>query len=151
LISEEPDLMRTLGITTADEELVDIASQLLLERFSEGRHHVAAALRLPDGSVVTGVHIGSRRIDICAEQIALGVVLSTGRPVPIACASVIMMHVDDIPIVTSPCGVCRELLNYYNPDLTVLVDDAGKIVKTSMSELLPAPWLLPAETKHRMI
>jgi cytidine deaminase len=97
--------MRTLDITTAHEELIDIVSKLLLERFSEWRHHVVAALRLPDGSVVSGVHIGSRRIDICAEQIALGVILSTGRPVPIACASVMMMHVDEVPMVTSPCGV----------------------------------------------
>jgi cytidine deaminase len=137
--------MKLARIDSLDTELVTIASELLLARFHRGRHHVAAALRVSSGATITGLHIGSRRVNVCAEQIALGTALSQGAGMPVACASVIMMTDADHPAVTSPCGVCRELLNFYNPDMTTLIALPDGPAKTWMSQLLPAPWVLPHE------
>jgi cytidine deaminase len=137
--------MRRLAIESADLELVRVASELLLERFAVLRHHVAAALRTESGEIVTGLHVGSRRINVCAEQIALGTALAAGHTGFVACASVIAVEPGDEPVVTSPCGVCREVLSFYAPQMTVLVDDAGTVAKTYVADLLPAPWLFPAE------
>lgn len=134
-----------LVIDGGDEELVAIASVLLIERFAPGRHHVAAAVRTDRGAIVTGLHVGSRRVNVCAEQIALGSALAAGQGVPVACASVIMMTAADEPAVTSPCGVCREVLTYYNPDMTALIVERGAVRKATVGDLLPAPWLLPHE------
>lgn len=138
-------LPRSLPLDRGDLELIDVARDLLRDRFAMGRHHVAAALRTSDGAIVTGLHIGSRRIQVCAEQIALGAALTAGHGEIVAGVAVIAMEEGDDPVVTSPCGVCREVLAYYAPEMTVLVDEAGTVIKTLAADLLPAPWLLPAE------
>lgn len=138
-------LPRRLPLDQGDLELIEVARDLLLDRFALGRHQVAAALRVADGTIVTGLHVGSRRINLCAEQIALGTALTRGHGDIVAGVAVIAMEEGDDPVVTSPCGVCREVLAYYAPEMTVLVDDAGTVVKTFAADLLPAPWLLPTE------
>jgi cytidine deaminase len=140
--------LRRLPIEPGDLELVEVASALLRERMSPLRHHVAAAIRTSSGEIVTGLHVGSRRVNVCAEQVALGAALAAGHSRFVACAAVIAMAEGDEPVVTSPCGVCREVLGFYEPDMTVLVDDGGEVVKTYVADLLPAPWLLPGEGTH---
>ena len=139
--------MRLLDLGPVDEQLRERAAALLDRRFTPLRHHVAAALLTDAGHVVTGVHLGSRRVNVCAEQIALGTALSAGLGMPVACVSVIRMAADEPATVTSPCGVCRELLGYYNPDMTTLIALPTGIAKTVMADLLPAPWMLPAELR----
>lgn len=128
-----------------DEELVAQATRLLESKFALGRHHVAAAGRTADGQVVVGLHIGSRRVNVCAEQVALGAALTAGLGPFVACASVIKMTADEAATVTSPCGVCREVLTYYNSAMTTLVRDGQGVHKTRISDLLPVGWVLPHE------
>ena len=40
-----------------DEELIQIARDLIAERYREDHHHIAAALRTKSGKVFTGVHV----------------------------------------------------------------------------------------------
>jgi cytidine deaminase len=138
--------MRKLPIDLGDVELMEAATALLTARYHSGRHHVAAALRTGSGEIVTGLHVGSRRINICAEQIALGAALASGHTTFSAGIAVIMMDAGDLPRITSPCGVCREVLSFYAPDMSVIVDAGGEALKTYISDLLPAPWLLPSES-----
>jgi len=137
--------MLDLPIEASDEELVRAASDVLRRNFEVGRHHVGAAIRTRDGRVYTGVHVGSRRINICAEEVTIGTALSAGERDFAAVASVIMMLPEDEPAVTSPCGVCREVLSFYGPDMTVIYVDHGVLRKTRMADLLPGQWLLPGE------
>jgi cytidine deaminase len=137
--------MLDLPITPDDEALVAAAADVLRRNFEVGKHHVGAALRTRDGTVYTGVHVGSRRINICAEEITIGTALSAGERDFVAVASVIMMLPDDEPAVTSPCGVCREVLSFYGPDMHVVYLDHGVVRKTRMADLLPGQWLLPGE------
>lgn len=141
-------VVQTEPADSEDAELVEAAAEALRKGFVPGRHHVAAALRLADGSVVTGLHLGSRRVNICAEQVALGIVISQGLADPVACASVIQMTGDAQPEPTSPCGVCREVLGFFAPSMTVVLPHAGQLVRARFGDLLPAPWLLPGETAH---
>ena len=138
--------MLDLPLDAADQELIDAASGILRRNFAVGRHHVGAALRTRDGKVYTGVHVGSRRINICAEEITIGTALSAGEGHFVAVASVMMMLPDDEPEVTSPCGVCREVLSFYAPDMSVVYLDHGVVRKTRMADLLPGQWLIPGET-----
>jgi cytidine deaminase len=84
-------------------------------------------------------------VNVCAEQIALGTALSAGHTTFVAGAAVIMPDDGGAPVVTSPCGVCRELLGTWAPEMTVLVDERGTVIKTYVEDLLPAPWLWPIE------
>jgi cytidine deaminase len=135
----------TEPVDTTDISLVEEAAAALRRGFTAGRHHVAAALRLADDSVVTGLHLGSRRVNICAEQVALGIVVSQELADPVACASVIQMTADAEPEPTSPCGVCREVLGFFAPAMTVVLPHRGELVRARFGDLLPAPWLLPGE------
>ncbi len=137
--------MRHLPLDRSDSELVEAAIAVLRANFEVGRHHVGAALRTANGKLYTGVHVGSRRINVCAEEIVLGTALSAGERELTAIASVIMMRAEDEPEVVSPCGVCREVLGYYAPDMTVLVLEDGEVRKTIVSDLLPGPYRNPGE------
>jgi cytidine deaminase len=138
--------MLDLPITAEDEALISAATDVLRRNFEVGRHHVGAALRTRDGRVYTGVHVGSRRINVCAEEIAIGTALSAGERDFAAVASVIQMTPGETPELTSPCGVCREVLSFYGPDMTVVYLDHGVPRKTRMADLLPGQWLFPGET-----
>ena len=83
--------MEYLPLDDRDRELIDAASDVLRRNFEVGRHHVGAAIRTRGGKVFTGVHVGSRRINICAEEVTLGTALSEGERDFAAVASVIMM------------------------------------------------------------
>jgi len=139
--------MHRLAVADSDIELLEAATALLTARFRSGRHHVAAALRAASGEIFTGVHVGSRRINVCAEQVALGAALTAGHTTFTAGIAVIMINAEDVPRITSPCGVCREVLSFYAPGMTVIVDAAGEALKTYIRDLLPAPWLLPNESE----
>jgi cytidine deaminase len=134
-----------LPLTLADRELFVAASRLIDERFALLRHHVAAAVRGASGAIYTGLHVGSRRVNICAEPVAISAAIAAGEETIVAGLAVIKMESEDVPCLTSPCGVCRELLTFYNPEMTVVVDAGGQAMKTRAADLLPAPWLLPAE------
>jgi cytidine deaminase len=138
--------MQVLPLAQTDTELFDAAAMLIEERFAFQRHHVAAAIRGGSGTIYTGLHMGSRRVNVCAEAVAASTAIAAGETELVAGLAVIKMEAGDVPRITSPCGVCRELLIYYNPSMTVVVDHDGQAVKTIVSDLLPAPWLLPAET-----
>ncbi len=78
--------------------------------------HVGAALLTADGTVYDGCNVESAAYSaaICAERTALVKAVSEGA-----------RDFHAIAVVTrsggSPCGVCRQLLYEFSPDLRVLV------------------------------
>lgn len=95
---------------------------------------VGAALLARDGSVHVGVNVESSSFGgtICAERSALVAALSLG-----------VRGFEAIAIATNgehpvmPCGLCRQLLHDYAPEL-VIVARAGPISMTrTIRELLP--------------
>ena len=98
------------------------------------QYPVGAALLASDGTVFTGCNIESAAYSptICAERTALVKAVSEGH-----------RSFDVIAVVTrnggSPCGVCRQLMYEFAPEMTVVIADLdGKIHHTlSLSDLLP--------------
>lgn len=95
---------------------------------------VGAALRSTNGQIHTGCNVenASYPASICAERTALVKAVSEG------CRSF------DILVVATrdggtPCGVCRQMLYEFSPDLRIILTDlAGTItLETSLKELLP--------------
>ena len=126
-----------------DVELLRAAELLLAACWVNGRHEVATALRLRDGSVHQGVHLeGScRRSSICAEGIALGAARSARPDGPLDVVSVVSVQVKPAGQfrVIAPCGVCRELISDYAPSARVWLTepDAGLVVARAALDLLP--------------
>lgn len=125
-------------------ELFEEARDLLERRHDPSIHQVAAVARTADGNVYRGLHIGSRRINVCAESSAIANARMAGDSEIVAMVAVCKDD-DGRVVVTNPCGVCRELMGTYLPDATVLVDLHGDVRAVPSAALLPNPWLFPRE------
>ena len=102
---------------------------------------VGAALLAKDGRVFTGCNIESATFSPtqCAERTALGKAVSEGVREFAAIAVVgARDNAPDDALPTAPCGVCRQMLYEFAPDLVVLVGRGdGQYFKTTLKELLP--------------
>ena len=95
---------------------------------------VGAALITPDGQIFTGCNIENATYPagICAERTALVKAVSEG-----------VHHFSAIAVVTkaggSPCGICRQMLYEFAPDLRVVIADINGTIHhdRSLRELLP--------------
>ena len=96
---------------------------------------VGAALLCDDGSVYTGCNVenASYPCGICAERIAAAKAVSEGRKRFTACAVT-----GSSAEKCTPCGICRQFLYEFAPDMTVLCGNKdGEYDEAKLSELLP--------------
>lgn len=136
--------MTSEPLTAADVDLFEQARALLERAHHPELHQVAVALRGTSGRVYLGLHLGSRRINICAESSAIANAVMAGEDGVAAIVAVCRDH-DGRTVVTNPCGVCRELLGQYGPHARVLLDIHGQVRTRPTSELMPNPWMFPHE------
>ncbi|MGM7778516.1 hypothetical protein ACSVHC_21225 [Arthrobacter sp. KNU-44] len=138
--------MISFDLSESDVELYTAARQLLLTAHHGENHRVAAAMRGESGTIYLGLHIGSKRINVCAESSALANA-RIAQEASIRSSVAVSMDPHGEPQVTNPCGVCRELLRNYGPEATVLVDAGGEVGSVGLEELLPYPWMRATETE----
>lgn len=97
---------------------------------------VGAALLGVDGSITEGCNVENAAYPagICAERVAVGAAVAGGVR---TFAAIVIVTEADVP--TPPCGMCRQVLVEFAPQLEVIsVTRGGAQAKWSMSELLPA-------------
>lgn len=119
-----------------EQELCRAAIAMLDRSYSPYSHFpVGAALECSDGTVFTGCNIenASYTPTICAERTAVSKAVSEG-------------HRDFVRIVIAgrskdfcvPCGVCRQVLREFAPDLEIIcLNGAGEERVFTLPELLP--------------
>ncbi len=95
---------------------------------------VGAALLTEDGKVFTGCNIecASYGGTNCAERTAVFKAVSEGYKKYKAIAVVGGSHE-----YTYPCGICRQVLNEFAPDIDVILDNHGQLKVINLRELLP--------------
>ncbi|MBL3699358.1 hypothetical protein [Leucobacter luti] len=130
--------------TPDDVELFRAARALLESRHHPELHQVAAAVRASDGRVYLGLHIGSRRINVCAESSAIANAEMAGAGEITAMVAVCRNSAGET-VVTNPCGVCRELMGTYAQRADVMIDDRGSVAMAPAELLLPQRWMFPFE------
>ena len=118
------------------EELKATAVAMLDRAYVPYSHFpVGAALECSDGTVFTGCNIenASYTLTICAERTAVSKAVSEG-------------HRDFVRIVIAgrsedfcvPCGVCRQVLREFAPDLEIIcLNGTGEERVFTLPELLP--------------
>jgi len=99
------------------------------------RFHVGAALRFPDGDVVTGCNVenASYGLTICAERAALVRAIAEGRDT--AEIDLIAVHVDGAD--GQPCGMCRQVIAELAPNAMIAFVSGGEYVSCTAEEILP--------------
>jgi len=125
------------GMDAGDRELLAVAGAILDERYAAGVHEVAAALRLEDGRIVTGLHVeaSAGRASVCAESAALSAAVIAGSLV-VAVVGVLRRPSGTRHLI-EPCGVCAELLGDHAPDARVWVASGEAFEAVGVQELLP--------------
>ena len=119
-----------------DRELMDLAVQAKQNSYSPySGFPVGAALMAEDGTVYLGCNIEGASFGnaICAERTALCKAVSEGQ------RSFVKLAVTaDTDGPCTPCGICRQMLLEFAPELTVLCGSrAGDITTYTLCELLP--------------
>ena len=120
------------------EELCAKATAMLDMAYVPYSHFpVGAALECDDGTVYTGCNIENAGYTPtnCAERTAVFKAVSEGhlKFTRIAIAATAERF-------TAPCGVCRQVLAEFNPELTmevILVNSKGETLELTLKELLP--------------
>ena len=99
------------------------------------RYLVGAAVRTSEGRVFTGANVenASYPVAICAERVAGGAASAAGS-----------RDLDAVAVVTSsprpssPCGMCRQFLFEFNPDMTIVSEGTtGERKSWRLRDLLP--------------
>lgn len=137
--------------------LVSAAYGMIAERYVVERHQIGAALLDADGAVHLGLHLEAMvgRAAICAEAGALSAArLATGAPL-VAVAAVRYPKPTETTgaRIVPPCGLCRELLLDYAPDLHTVIAEDGVGRTVPLAGLLPhkyvgTKWPDPAGGGH---
>lgn len=118
------------------EALCETAREMLkMAYIPYSRFPVGAALECADGTVYTGCNIENAAYgpSVCAERVAVFKAVSEGRRrfVRLAVAA-------DTRDFCAPCGVCRQVLQEFAPELEViLVNREGKTLELTLPDLLP--------------
>jgi cytidine deaminase len=99
---------------------------------------VGAALLTGGGAVITGCNVenSSYPAGICAERGALAAAVAAGHR-----TFAHLAIVTDADEPTSPCGMCRQALVEFAPDLTITsYTTSGAEARWSLADLLPHPF-----------
>ena len=123
-----------MGMTT--DELCRKAVEMIEMAYAPYSHfRVGAAVECDDGTVYTGCNIENAAFTptSCAERTAMFKAVSEGhrrfRRIAVAAET------EDF---TAPCGVCRQVMMEFSPDMDVLmVNRAGQVRTVPLRELLP--------------
>lgn len=131
----EENALNNAGIArVTDDELVAMAKEAMQLSYSPYSHFkVGAALLCKDGKVYTGCNIenASYGATNCAERTALFKAVSEGEREFTAIA------VTAEKAMAWPCGICRQALNEFAPDLRVIVAWQDQREEAFLYELLP--------------
>ncbi len=120
-----------------DQELAKLAYDMLERAYVPySKFPVGAALLCRDGTVFTGCNVENAAYGstVCAERTALLKAVSEGYRDDFVKLAVVGRSEEPC----WPCGACRQMLSEFAPELELVVGDgAGKLVKTTLAELLP--------------
>ena len=102
------------------------------------RFKVGAALQDAHGRVFTGCNVenASYGLSMCAERVAIFKAVSES-----AGAITAVAVVADTPVLTPPCGACRQLLWEFCPNAKlILADLSGRSEAMTVKDVLPRPF-----------
>lgn len=118
------------------QALIDAATAAMVHAHAPvSDFRVGAALRTASGEIVTGTNVESPSVlqAFCAERVALVKALSEGH-----------RRFTHIAVVAekrssiTPCGLCRQMLHEFAPDIVVIHQEAdGTLVHRPLAEYLP--------------
>ncbi len=137
-------------MTEKQQELVDVASALLTERYAPPVHSVAAALLTKDGDIVTGINIDHFSGFVCAETSALSYAINQ-KKYDFDSVAAVRMGAEGTIEVANMCGKCRQIFHDYAPGINVIVSGADGLSAKTIDQILPDSFKRQQEKIHAII
>jgi cytidine deaminase len=133
-----PLALCTMGFAIENDlkkELLKAAHEVRAKAYAPySKYYVGAALLTPDGKIFAAPNVenASYGLTCCAERNAVFKAVSEGAREFVAVAI-------SLSGKGMPCGACRQVLNEFNPKMTVFAcDEKGNLLKECLlSDLLP--------------
>lgn len=122
-----------------DQELMGEASHLLVTRRRAGFHSVASVVLASSGNRYASVDLRSRKNAVCAEPGAIASAHSAGDYDIRRVVGVVLVGDENKTDLISPCGACRELINYQAPDCEILLSDGKQYFRVRARDLFLFP------------
>ncbi len=120
-----------------DRELINMAVDASKAAYAPySKFSVGAAIECMDGAVYTGCNVENATLGctICAERTAVVKAVSDGRRT----FRRIAVYSSESADYCTPCGMCRQVLAEFAPDMEVLcVRSDGRYVSYRLRDLLP--------------
>lgn len=116
------------------QELYKVASEIRKNAYAPySKFQVGAALLAESGRIYTGVNVenASYGATICAERSAISKAITEGERE----FEAIAISASENPAF--PCGICRQVLAEFAPDITIIVKNGKDLEAYSLEELLP--------------
>jgi len=136
-----------------ETRLLNAAREMLSQAYAPySGYRVGAAVSGSSGKIYAGCNVenASFSLTCCAERVAVFKAISAGEN-KIVCAAVVVESGD----LVAPCGPCRQVLNEFGEDMTLLLSGAdGTVERTPLSKLLPSSFgprhvLATMKSQHR--
>ncbi len=125
---------------SAETSLIKQATQARLHAHAPySSFLVGAALEAEDGTVFMGCNVECSSFGgtICAERTALVSAVAQGVK-----RFSRLAIVTDTEQPTTPCGICRQLLHDFSPQMTVIMATLdGKVQQATLADLLPGAFV----------
>ena len=123
-------------------KLLDHAKEKLKEIFTVDKHFVVAAVLTKSGKIYTGFNLKTvaTRASVCAESMALSKALEASEKGLELMVVVACLDVNKETVIVTPCGICRELLYDYAPNIEIIVPVEEDIATISLKKLLLLPY-----------
>ena len=119
-----------------DKQLIDLAKKQLEFSYAPySKFHVGAVLLTESGKVYLGCNIENASYGACncAERTAVFKAVSEGEKGFLKIAIV-----SSAGGLTYPCGICRQVLAEFAPEIEVILEDTDESIKSfRLDELLP--------------
>lgn len=137
----------TQDLDDESKELIRNAESALPNAYAPySRFHVAAALQLDDGTIVTGTNQENAAYPLCmcAERVALFTKASVHPLRPVVKMAVVARRAEsDALVPATPCGSCRQVMTEFELrqrkaiEVVMLTQEEGWIKLPSAGMLLP--------------
>lgn len=124
-----------------DEDLIKQAQHAQQNAYAPySQFKVGAAILTEKGKVFTGCNVENSTFGAtsCAERNAVYCAICAGAQ---DFTKIVIVTDSEEPVM--PCGICRQVLYEFNPDIEIIsVSASGKTDRIHLSEILPKGFLL---------
>lgn len=121
------------------QKMIEIAKEASEKAYSPySNYKVGASLLTKSGKIFTGCNIenASFGATVCAERVAIFKAISEGEKD----FEMIAIYINDEKHIPSPCGICRQVMMEFAPNLKLILSNGYEYEIYKLEELLPYPF-----------